>query len=398
MIKVSVIVPVYNIKDCLEKCIQSIQRQTYGNIEILLVNDGSTDGSDIICRKYARIDRRIEVIDKENGGLVSARKAGISRAEGDYILNVDGDDWIEDIMIESLVLKAEQTNADIVTSGYYQESLKNIAKVTDSIEEGIYYTDEEKNYFYQRMIFNGKVERKGIMQSICTKLIRASLFREVYLRESEYIVLGEDTASLYSCCVQADKIMVTHDAYYHYVKRLSSITHTKDKFFLRNVNEVYLFMSYFFEKSKYKKVLCEQLDLLIMQYCLWGINYMFDMTPKILMPYYNFPAEGFLNGKKIIIYGAGKVGQSYYKQFQADTSCKVAGWVDQRFEHYREKGYPVNSIEIVGKLEYDYIILAFKYKDMAEQVKELLISEYGIYESKFIWKEPVSVLDKYWME
>ena len=145
MIKVSVIVPVYNIKDCLEKCIQSIQRQTYGNIEILLVNDGSTDGSDIICRKYARIDRRVEVIDKENGGLVSARKAGISRAEGDYILNVDGDDWIEDIMIESLVLKAEQTNADIVTSGYYQESLKNIAKVTDSIEEGIYYTEDRKS-------------------------------------------------------------------------------------------------------------------------------------------------------------------------------------------------------------------------------------------------------------
>lgn len=102
-IQISIVVPIYNIQDYLKRCIDSIINQSYKYIEIILVDDGSTDNCPEICDAYAQKDNRIRVIHKKNGGLVSARKAGTAIAKGDYILNVDGDDWIENKRIEILV-------------------------------------------------------------------------------------------------------------------------------------------------------------------------------------------------------------------------------------------------------------------------------------------------------
>ena len=97
---VSIIIPVYNSEAFLDKCIQSAQSQSYKNIEIILVNDGSIDSSEEICNDYALIDSRIKVIHKINGGLVSSRKTGLKASTGEYILYIDGDDWIESNLIE----------------------------------------------------------------------------------------------------------------------------------------------------------------------------------------------------------------------------------------------------------------------------------------------------------
>ena len=102
-ILISIVVSIYNEWEYLDKCIDSIVNQTYKNIEIILVDDGSTDCCGEICDKYAEQDSRIIVIHKPNGGLVSARKAGTKKATGDYIINVDGDDWIEKERIQNLV-------------------------------------------------------------------------------------------------------------------------------------------------------------------------------------------------------------------------------------------------------------------------------------------------------
>lgn len=115
MIKLSVIIPVYNVEDYLEKCIKSVLNQAYsGDLEIILVNDGSTDKSPIICDRYALMDRRIKVIHKKNGGLSSARNAGIDVATGNYIAFLDSDDfWIKNT-INTFIERAEKTNADIL--------------------------------------------------------------------------------------------------------------------------------------------------------------------------------------------------------------------------------------------------------------------------------------------
>ena len=110
----TLIIPIYNIEQYLSQCLDSIINQTYKNIQIILVDDGSTDSSGRICDEYADKDSRIIVIHKENGGLVSARKAGLREATGEYVVYVDGDDWIELNAIEHMVGTIERTKEDIV--------------------------------------------------------------------------------------------------------------------------------------------------------------------------------------------------------------------------------------------------------------------------------------------
>ncbi len=110
---ISVIVPVYNVELYLEQCLNSIINQTYKNLEIILVNDGSTDNSGVICDLYANIDNRIIVIHKDNGGVSSARNAGLNVAKGNFIGFVDPDDWIADDMYEKLYLNIQNFNANI---------------------------------------------------------------------------------------------------------------------------------------------------------------------------------------------------------------------------------------------------------------------------------------------
>ena len=110
---ISVAIPVYNGETTLRKCVDSILAQTYENIEVILVNDGSTDRSEDICRSYEQIDPRVKVISKENGGLSSARNAGIDKSRGEYIFFIDSDDWIDSDTLEVLLNAALQKDTDV---------------------------------------------------------------------------------------------------------------------------------------------------------------------------------------------------------------------------------------------------------------------------------------------
>ena len=121
LILVSVIVPVYKVEFYLSECIESILKQTYQNLEIILVDDGSPDDCGSICDKYAQQDKRIKVFHKNNEGLSEARNYGIERATGDYLSFVDSDDWIEPDMFETLVSVVVVNDSDIVCCGYYRE-------------------------------------------------------------------------------------------------------------------------------------------------------------------------------------------------------------------------------------------------------------------------------------
>ena len=118
MDKISIIIPVYNVETYIHKCIGSVLAQTYRNIEVILVDDGSPDNSGIICDEYAKKDKRVIVIHKKNGGLSDARNAGIDAATGDYIVFVDSDDYIAPDMIEKLYETQKRNNADITVCGY----------------------------------------------------------------------------------------------------------------------------------------------------------------------------------------------------------------------------------------------------------------------------------------
>lgn len=116
---ISVIVPIYQVKEYLHKCITSIINQKYKNLQIILVDDGSTDGSETICDEYAKIDKRITVIHRDNGGLVRARKTGLEYAKGDYVGFVDGDDYIDEEMYAYLYEEIIKGKADMVHTPFF---------------------------------------------------------------------------------------------------------------------------------------------------------------------------------------------------------------------------------------------------------------------------------------
>ena len=118
---ISIITPVYNTSKYLRRCLDSILAQTYQDWELLLIDDGSTDGSDTICDDYAKSDSRIRVFHKPNDGVASVRQLGVVEAQGEYSIHIDSDDWIEPEMLEALFDEAKRTDADIVVADYYHE-------------------------------------------------------------------------------------------------------------------------------------------------------------------------------------------------------------------------------------------------------------------------------------
>ena len=172
---VDIIVPVYNVSKYLNKCIESLLAQTYKYIKIILVDDGSTDGSEKICDNYARIDDRINVIHKENGGLVSAWTMGIKNSKSEWVVFVDGDDWVEYKHIELLVKEQIESSADIVVTRMKQIDKGNEKFIEFCVPEGRYIGEKLKTELHPVMINAGGFERRGVPFSRCSKLIRKSI-------------------------------------------------------------------------------------------------------------------------------------------------------------------------------------------------------------------------------
>lgn len=391
---VSIIVPVYNVRDYLEKCINSIINQIYKNLEIIIVDDGSTDGSSDICDRFLTVDKRILVIHKENGGVVSARQMGIERARGRYMIAIDSDDWIEPNMISELYALASENNADIVTSGCYRESGNTYGIITDGIKEGV-YRNESKRLVYENLIFCDGTDTAGIQGWMVCKIMKTSLVKKIHSKISNKICYAEDLAVMYGCCVCAETIVITHNIYYHYVMRTGSAVFSIIPYYLSHINYVYLFLKSEFEKNKYRKILQKQLDLLMVKWVFLGINNYMGLDKEVTIPYYDFDRCIIKRGSKIVLYSAGKVGQSYYKQITLDKSYTIIEWVDKKFEYYQNQGLDVSDVKAMKDLNYDYILLAFKEKTLAESVKESLVTDYCVKREKILWIEPISLIDKY---
>ncbi len=139
---ISVIVPIYNTSEYLEQCVGSILNQTYRDLEVILVDDGSSYLCGKACDEYAVTDYRVKVIHKENGGLVSARKTGLKAATGEFVGYVDSDDWIEPDYYEKMVLAQEKTGADIVLSGHFHDIGADSRQVRDNFPVGVYTKEQ----------------------------------------------------------------------------------------------------------------------------------------------------------------------------------------------------------------------------------------------------------------
>ena len=222
---ISVIVPVYNAEMYLEECVDSIRAQTYENIEILLVNDGSTDGSKALCEGYAGKDKRIRLLSKENGGLMSAWIHGLKEAKGEYICFVDSDDWIDSDMLKKLTEGISGNDREVICSNYIIEKTekKQQIKVLQGLKAGVYEGEElEKNVIPALL---GK-EKRRIHSSRCMKLISVKLLRENLCFTDQRITMGEDLNIMYPVFLDACRIVILEEGYfYHYRFVDSSMVH-----------------------------------------------------------------------------------------------------------------------------------------------------------------------------
>lgn len=224
---ISIIVPVYNVERHIIKCIESITNQTYTNLEIICINDGSTDDSGKICDDYSKRDNRIKVIHKKNEGVSSARNFGLKHATGEFIGFVDPDDWIENRMYEVMIDALLENNADIAIANYYIDTDETTTPMINQEQIDYKPFNQEKliTYAFKRD------EYKGFGAYIWNKLFRASLFKmndSSTLNFDENITFCEDIIFFTNLALNSKKSIYITKPMYHYYKRNSSLSHTAD--------------------------------------------------------------------------------------------------------------------------------------------------------------------------
>lgn len=222
--KISVIVPIYNVEQFLNRCVQSIVSQTYENIQIILVDDGSPDNCPKLCDEWAHKDKRIEVIHKKNGGLSSARNEGLKIADGEYVVFVDSDDYIKNTMIEDLFNLCIENNAEIAICNFARFSGEMITE------------DELKNFNHENKKIQVHTHIEALEQlHAWNGDIYTVAWNKIYKRSLwdgiEYPVgkINEDEFTTYKIFYKAKNVVVTNDIYYYYYYNANSIT-TNEKY------------------------------------------------------------------------------------------------------------------------------------------------------------------------
>lgn len=272
--KISIIVPIYNSSMYLDRCLKSIINQTYSNIEILLIDDGSTDNSLEICNQFAIKDKRIKVFHKENNGVSAARNDGIEYSTGDYIAFVDSDDYLELDMYDRMMKINDKFDCDIVMCDCYKESSFNKVIFSHDIRSGYYDRNMLiKEYFPTLLMTNSVDYPATISNCVCLfkkdVIIKNNIRYEVGIRFSEDLLFG----SKYMYYANSFYYM-KHECLYHYAMNQNSVTHTYYKNKWENMKKLFLAIDDFFRNvNDYD--FQRQIDLCllyIVYHCIGNIN------------------------------------------------------------------------------------------------------------------------------
>ena len=210
---ISVIIPIYNVEEYLEKCIDSIVMQTYENLEIILVNDGSPDNCSDICEKWEKKDSRVIYLQKKNGGLSSARNYGIEHCSGDYIVFVDSDDYIENNMIEELYNNLKENDSDVAICGFYNVKNEKKSAVKYSKTKFVASNMEKFENLYNEYYLPTTIA--------WNKIYKRHIFDKIRYAEGKY---HEDEFIIFDILKIADKISYNLIPLYNYLYRTGSIT------------------------------------------------------------------------------------------------------------------------------------------------------------------------------
>ena len=382
----TVVVPVYNSAQYLRKCVESLINQQYNNLDIILIDDGSTDESGEICNDYLLMDKRIRVFHEKNNGLVMSRKLGIKLAKGKLITFLDSDDWVESDMYLQMMTAYKEFEPDLLTSGIIIEKNDKISIEMDTIPKGIYECKAIKAKIMSCMMYDEQTGKRSITPSVWNKIYKVDLLKMTIMDLEKDITYGEDAAITYTYITRATKIMVLDKSWYHYVVHTDSMSR---KFDISSFDKIFKFHEYM--KKKFVEfavwdVMEVQLKEYTKVFLFQSIYGVFDIIPTRSL--YLFPFELIKANSSIVIYGAGKVGISYVDNILKSGYANLQGWVDENYERVINGKYVLETPDILKSREVDYVVIAIENGEVVLEIKENL-KMLGIGENKIIWRKPV---------
>lgn len=380
MPSISIIIPVYNTAEYLPKCLNSVLQQTLNDIEIICVNDGSTDGSLSILEEYAKKDKRITIINKTKGGPLSARKAGIEKVTTEYVGFVDSDDYIDDCMFQEMFEIAVENSVDIVLTGYKLEGLYTTTHF-DSLKEGIHVDDIQ--HIRENCIFNKKELNWSMNGSVWSRIFKTSLIRPIMKCMPSNLDIAEDRACFIRCLLSCNSLYFIKKAYYHYVIRESSLSHKGDSEYPERVGRFYNYMKSQFSHPNCTDSVRKQIELYVISLLVSGINIRMGFENKNLLRIDPVWMKEIPKSAKVLFYGGGELGDQYKRQLsnmrKDVTIIKDCGFEMPAYDDF------------VGC---DVVVIGIKNEERAMEVKAAMIVE-GIPESKILWTPQPEFFWKY---
>ncbi|MEH6513426.1 MAG: glycosyltransferase family 2 protein [Maribacter arcticus] len=380
-VKISVIVPIFRIEKYLPKCIDSLLNQTFSDFELILVDDGSPDNCPKICDDYAKIDARIKVIHKKNGGLVSARKEGLKNAAGTYITFVDGDDWVDEFYLDILFNLAELNDADLVVTGHFREFNGKIETIKPKMV-GVYDEKELKSKILPYAIYNGEFCEHGISTYVWNKLFKTELLCDVLFDVPNEIIMGEDAAITFSYLTISKSLVISSTPLYYYRQRHDSIVKS-----IENPKTEYyrlgLLMNYL--QSKLQKVLNEKNIKEQITYYLYSQilvrsgGLIYDEEGKLIFnPFLNIESKS-----RVIVYSSGSFGQHILSTNIKNNFFEIIKWIDIDYHELNIGENFVKPISSIANVEYDYLIIATINPSYYNDIKKEL-SLVGVDQKKIV--------------
>lgn len=381
-LKVSVVIPIYNTAQYLPECLESVINQTLKDIEIICVDDGSTDDSPQILAGYVLKDERINIIHKENGGLVAARKTGVLAAKGTYVAFVDSDDWIEPDMYEQLFRIAEEYKVDMVTCGFFLEGNYTTTHM-DTVSQGM-FEGQDMFALRDKAIYNLEQHSSGLKASLCYKLFRKELIQDAQCKIPNEITMAEDKMCLLTALLRCSSVYVYHKPFYHYRIRPNSMVNSGSEEYLLKVYAVYKYLKELYQDERFTKNMRTQAEVYITELLYKGINTLLGFENKNLLwidPYWldKIPANA-----KIVLYGAGELGKKYRKQMQSRKDLHYITCIDFSYERLSSEEFVVESPDVINVYQYDYVVITIKNPQKAQGIRTDL-QKMGIADDKILW-------------
>jgi glycosyltransferase involved in cell wall biosynthesis len=359
---ISIIIPVYNAENFLEECINSVLSQTYQNIELILVDDGSSDNSWNKINEYTRKYKNIKGVQKINGGANSARKKGIEVALGEFVIFLDADDYIDERMCNKLLHIMAKEDVDIALSKLIKVLENKQMTTVDKWPQGRYSSIciaeniIDLQYFFKRKISS------GLVAGIYKKNIVQKIFNIV----DERIRFAEDYVCLLLLLLEVKEVYVLDEYLYYYRQNNTSAMHSYEKNCSESIKLMYKNIENELKKKNVSKKIYKQVKWVVISSLLIAGYEIFKEKE------YLYPFRNVQRGSNIVIYGAGSFGGALHNFVGQYNLYNVVLWVDQNYTIYQEKGYPVYQVEEIDNANYDYIVIAIMKTDVSMKISEEL--------------------------